>query len=74
MKYLGVRDYAAQEHHMFSLKLRILSLKVLPVSLTGSRRVCDTVPIEEGESCAGYLVLDMFSNREQYESYQDIVQ
>jgi hypothetical protein len=41
MKYLGERDYAAQEtvHHLLSLKLNSSSLKAMPVSLNGSRRV-----------------------------------
>ena len=41
MKSLGQRDYSAQEvmHHLLSLKLVSSSLKVIPVSLNGSRRV-----------------------------------
>ena len=44
MKSLGERDYAAQEtmHHL-------LSFKVVPVSLNDSRRVRDTVSVEDGE-------------------------
>ena len=75
MKSLGERDYAAQEtmHHLLSLKLHSSSFKVMPVSLNGSRRVCDTANIEEGESCTDYSLLDVYSNREQYESSQNII-
>ena len=70
MKSLGERDYAAQEtmHHLLSLKLHSSSYKVMPVSLNGSRRVHDTAAIEEGESCTDYSLLDVYANREQYES------
>ncbi len=73
MKSLGERDYAAQEtmHHLLSLKLHSSSFKVMPVSLNGSRRVRNTA--EEGESCTDYSLLDVYANREQYESSQDIM-
>ena len=73
MKYLGERDYAAQAtmHHLLSLKLHSSSFKVMPVSLNGSRRVCNTA--EEGESCTNYSLLDVYANREQYENSQLIM-
>ncbi len=43
----------------------------MPVSLNGSRRVRNTA--EEGESCTDYSLLDVYANREQYESAQDIM-
>ncbi|CAB4016552.1 ATP-dependent DNA helicase PIF1 [Paramuricea clavata] len=75
MKSLGERDYAAQEtmHHLLSLKLHSTSFKVMPVILNGSRRVRDTANIEEGESCTDYSLLDVYANREQYESSQNII-
>ena len=41
MKTLGERDYGAQEtmHHLLSLKLYSSSFTVIPVSLSGSRRI-----------------------------------
>ena len=73
MKSLGERDYAAQEtmHHLLSLKLHSSSFKVMPVSLNGSRRVRDTT--EEGESCTDYSLLDVYANREQYKSSQNVM-
>ena len=73
MKSLGERDYAAQEttHHLLSLKLHSSSFKVMPVSLSGSRRVCDTT--EEAESCTDYSLLDVYANREQYKSSQNVM-
>ena len=75
MKSLGERDYAAQEtmHHLLSLKLHSSSFKVMPVSLNGSRRVRDTASIDEGESCTDYSLLDVYANREQYDSSQNII-
>ena len=75
MKSLGERDYAAQEtmHHLLSLKLHSSSFKVKPVSLNGSRRVRDATSIDEGESCTDYSLLDVYANREQYESSQNII-
>ncbi len=75
MKSLGERDYAAQEtmHHLLSLKLHSSSFKVMPVSLNGSRRVRDTESIEDGEPCTDYSLLDVYANREQYDSSQEIV-
>ena len=73
IKSLGERDYAAQEtmHYLLSLKLPSSSFKVMPVSLNGSRRVCDTT--EEGESCTDYLLLDVYVNQEQCKSSQDVM-
>ena len=73
MKSLGERDYAAQEtmHHLLSLKLHSSSFKVMPVSLNGSRRVRDTR--EEGASCTDYSLLDVYANREQYKSSQNVM-
>ena len=75
MKSLGERDYAAQEtmHHLLSLKLHSSSFKVIPVSLNGSCKVCDTTSIDEGESCTDYFLLDVYANREQYGSSQNIM-
>jgi hypothetical protein len=75
MKSLGERDYAAQEtmHHLLSLKLHSSSFKVMPLSLNGSRRVRDTASIDEGESCTDYSLLDVYANREQYDSSQNII-
>ncbi|CAB4002039.1 Hypothetical predicted protein [Paramuricea clavata] len=75
LKSLGERDYAAQEtmHHLLSLKLHSSSFKVMPVSLNGSRRVRDAASIEESESCTDYSLLDVYANREQYESSQNII-
>ena len=70
MKSLGERDYAAQEtmHHLLSLKLHRSSFKVIPVSLNGSRRVRETMCIEEGESCTDHSLLDVYANCHQYDS------
>ena len=70
MKSLGERDYAAQEtmNHLLSLKLHSSSFKVMPVSLNGSRRGRNTA-----ESCTDYSLVDVYANREQYESSQDIM-
>ena len=75
MKSFGVRDYAAQEtmHHLLSLKLHSSSYKVMLVSLNGSHRVHDTATIEEGESCTDYSLLDVYANREQYESSPNVI-
>ena len=75
MKSLGERDYAAEEtmHHLLSLKLHSSSHKVMPISLNGSRRVRDAATIEKGESCTDYSLLDVYANREQYESSQNII-
>ena len=75
MKSLGERDYVAQEamHHLLSLKLHSSSYKVMPISLNGSRRVRDSATIEEGESCTDYSLLDVYANREQYESSRNII-
>ena len=47
----------------------------MPVSLNqglnGSRRVRDTT--EEGESCTDYSLLDVYANREQYKSSQNVM-
>ncbi|CAB4010673.1 ATP-dependent DNA helicase PIF1, partial [Paramuricea clavata] len=74
MKTLGERDYAAQEtmHHLLSLKLHSSSFKVIPVSLNGSRRVRDNVLIEDGDSCTDDSLLDVYANRQQYDSSSDI--
>ncbi|CAB4029508.1 Hypothetical predicted protein [Paramuricea clavata] len=65
MKSLGARYYA--------LKLHSSSFKVMPVSLNGSCRVHDAASIDEGESCTDYSLLDVYANREQYESSQNII-
>ena len=70
MKTLGERDCAAQEtmHHLMSLKLHSSSFKVMPVSLNGSRRLRNTRCVEEGESCTDNSLLDVYANRHQYDS------
>ena len=75
MKFLGERDYAAQEtmHHLLSLKLHSSSFKVMPVSLNGSHRVCDTATIEEGDCCTDYSLLDVYTNREQYDCSPNVI-
>ena len=75
MKSLGERDYASQEtmHHLMSLKLHSSSFKVVPVSLNGSRRVRDISCVEEGEPCTNYSLLDVYANREQYNSSSEVL-
>ncbi|XP_046856025.1 uncharacterized protein LOC124449122 [Xenia sp. Carnegie-2017] len=73
MKSLGERDYAAQEtmHHLLSLKLHSSSFNVVPVSLNGSRSVRENVA--EGESCTNRSLLDVYANRHEYDSSQDVL-
>ena len=73
MKCLGERDYAAQEtmHYLLSLKLHSSSFTVIPISLNGSRRVRDS--IEEGESCTNHSLLDVYANRHEYDSSQQVM-
>ena len=75
MKTLGERDYAAQEtmHHLLSLKLHSSSFKVIPVSLNGSRRVRNNASIEDGDSCTVNSLLDVYANRQQYDSSPDVM-
>ena len=76
MKTLGERDYAAQEtmHHLLSLKLHSSSFKVIPVSLNGSRRVCENVSMERSESaCTDNSLLEVYANRHQYDSSQAVI-
>ena len=75
MKSLGERDYAAQEtmHHLLSLKLHSSSFKVIPVSLNGSRRVRDNASIGDGDSCTDNSLLDMYTNRQQYDSSHAVI-
>ena len=75
MKSLGERDYASQEtmYHLMSLKLYSSSFKVIPVSLNGSRRVCDISFVEEGEPCTNDSLLDVYANREQYNSSSEVL-
>ena len=51
-----------------SLKLHSSSFKVMPVSLNGSRRLRNTRCVEEGESCTDNSLLDVYANRHQYDS------
>ena len=73
MKTLGERDYAAQEtmHHLLSLKLHSSSFKVVPVSLNGSRRVRHNA--EDGDYCTEDSLLDVYANRQQYDSSHAIM-
>ena len=75
MKTLGERDYAAQEtmHHLLSLKLHSSSFKVIPVSLNGSRRVREDASNEEGETCTDNSQLDVYANRQQYDSSETVM-
>jgi hypothetical protein len=75
MKTLGERDYAAQEtmHHLLSLKLHSSSFKVIPVSLNGSRRVRENPSIEDGDSCTDDSLVDVYANRQQYDSSQAVM-
>ena len=75
MKTLGERDYAAQEtmHHLLSLKLHSSSFNVIPVSLNGSRRVRNNTSSEDSETCTTNSLLDVYANREQYDSSPDIM-
>ena len=75
MKSLGERDYAAQQimHHLLSLKLHSSSFKVMPVSLNGSRRVRSNTSIEEGESCTDNSLLDVYANRHEYDSSENVL-
>ena len=74
MKTPGERDYAGEEtmHHLMSLKLHSSSFKVMPVSLNGSWQLCDTLCVEEGESRTDNSLLDLYANRHQYDSSNDI--
>ena len=48
-------------------------LEVMPVSLNGFRRLCDTLCVEEGESCTDNSLLDVYANRHQYDSSNDMI-
>ena len=76
MKSLGERDYSAQEIaalHLMSLKLHNSPFKEIPVSLNGSRRVCDISCVSEGYSCTDYSHLDVYANREQYSTSLEVI-
>ena len=79
MKTLGERDYAAQEtmHHLLSLKLHIhsSSFNVISVSLngSGSRRVHADLSNDGGSTCTANSQLDVYANREQYDSSPDVM-
>ena len=68
MKTIGERDYAAQEtvHHLLSLKLHSSSFKVIPVSLSGSRRIKTST--RETDTCSSNSLFDVYANRAQYNS------
>ena len=61
MKSFGQRDYSAQEvmHHLLSLKLVSSSLKVVPVSLNGSRRIKDDP--KDGDCVTNDSLLDTYA-------------
>ena len=75
MKALGERDFSAQEtmHLLMSLKLHSCSFKVIPISLTGSRKVrkptdCESNVQNEGaESSTENSLLDGYAHRENYD-------
>ena len=75
MKTLGERDYAAQEtmHHLFSLKLHSSSFTVIPVSLTGSRRLRLNSENQESDICTGNSLLDLYANRDQYDNFSEVL-
>ena len=81
MKTLGERDYAAQEtmHHLLSLKLHSSSFKVIPVSLTGSRRVKTTKDNDnedeedDNDFSTENSLLDMYANRDQNEDSSEVI-
>ena len=47
--------------------------KVMPVSLNGSRRVRSNTSIEEGESCTDNSLLDVYANRHEYDSSENVL-
>ena len=71
MKSLGERDFAAQEtmHHLLSLKQHSSSFKVVPVSLSGSRKLrkisfCDDESdIDTVNNCTDNCLMDMYAKR-----------
>ena len=75
MKALCERDFSAQEtmHLLMSLKLHSCSFKVIPVSLTGSRKVrkppnCDSNFENEGvDVSTENSLLDAYAHRENYD-------
>ena len=74
MKSFGQRDYYAQEvmHHLLSLKLVSSSLKVVPVSLNGSRRVKDD--LKDGDCVTNDSLLDTYAKRERFsQSFSNIL-
>ena len=75
MKTLGERDYAAQEtmHHLFSLKLHSSSFTVIPVSLTGSRRLRINSEDQENDICTDNSLLDAYENRDKYDNSSEVV-
>ena len=70
MTTLGERDYAAQEtmYHLLSLKLHSTTLNVIPVSIDGSSRVSTNTAVEDGDTCTDKSLLDVYANRQQYDS------
>lgn len=73
MKTLGERDYAAPEimHHLLYLKLHSSSFHVIPISLNGSHRV-KTSMLEEGQACSQNSLLDVYTDRTNYDKSADI--
>ena len=75
MKALGERDFSAQEamHLLLSLKLHSCSFKVIPVSLTGSRKVRkptdsnSNIENEGEEVSTENSLLDAYAHRENYD-------
>ena len=75
MKALGERDFSAQEtmHLLMALKLHSCSFKVIPVSLTGSRKVRkqtdgDSIIENEGlDVSTENSLLDAYAHRENYD-------
>ena len=80
MKALGERDFSAQEtmHLLMSLKLHSCSFKVIPVSLTGSRKVRkqtdgDSILENEGlDVSTESSLLDAYAHRENYDESPEL--
>ena len=66
MKSLGQRDFSAQEtmHHPMSLKLVSSSFNVVPISLSGSRRIKPKIP--DGDNVTNDSPLDTYTQCEKY--------
>ena len=76
MKSLGERDFSAQEtmHLLLSLKLHSSSFNVVPINLTGSRKVRDIDSSHENvDISTERSLLDAYSHREQYDDSSEFL-